>query len=119
SSDWTTPDAASESSAGLLFLQSARRVQPAFDLSPDTLSHFSTICHLVNGMPLGILLAASWLDTLSIAEIAQEIEHSFDFLEGELRDLPERQRSLRAVFMHSWNLLSEAERSAMRRCSIF
>ena len=70
-------------------------------------------------MPLGILLAASWVDTLSITEIAQEIERNFAFLEGQWRDLPERQQSLQMVFEHSWKLLTEAERSAMTWLSIF
>ena len=70
-------------------------------------------------MPLGILLAASWIEVLSPLEIAREIERSFEFLEGQWRDLPERQRSLAAVFESSWSLLSEGERSAMRCFSIF
>ena len=117
--DWTTPEEAAESSAGKLFLQSARRIQPSFDLTPDTVEGLRALCGLVRGMPLGILLAASWIDTLSVTEIAEEIQRSFDFLEGEMRDLPERQRSLRAVFEHSWNLLGETERAAMRCFSIF
>ncbi len=117
--DWTTPEEAAESSAGKLFLQSARRIQPSFDLNPDAVDGLRVLCRLVRGMPLGILLAASWIDTLSVAEIAEEIQLSFDFLEGEMRDLPERQRSLRAVFEHSWKLLGETERAAMRCFSIF
>jgi predicted ATPase/DNA-binding CsgD family transcriptional regulator len=117
--DWTTPEEAAESSAGTLFLQSARRIQPSFELTPDVVDGLSALCWLVRGMPLGILLAASWIDTLSVAEIVEEIQRSFDFLEGEMRDLPERQRSLRAVFEHSWKLLGETERAAMRCFSIF
>ncbi len=112
--DWTTPEAAAESSAGRLFLQSAQRVKPSFELTQDALPALNSICCLVRGMPLGILLAAAWVDGLTLTEIAQEIEHSFEFLEGDWRDLPERQRSLRAVFEHSWSLLTEAERSARR-----
>ena len=112
------PDAAG-SSAAQLFLQSARNVKPSFELTQDSLDALRSICRLMRGMPLGILLAASWLDTLSITEIAQEIERSFEFLDGQWRDLPERQRSLTAVFAHSWKLLTEAERSAMRCFSIF
>jgi predicted ATPase/DNA-binding CsgD family transcriptional regulator len=117
--DWTTPEAAAESSAGRLFLQSARRVKPSFALTRETLPALCSICRLVLGMPLGILLAASWTEGLTMTEIAQEIEHSFEFLEGDWRDLPERQRSLRAVFEQSWNLLTEAERAAMRCFSLF
>src|SRR6185503_1023269 len=73
----------------------------------------------VQGTPLGILLAASWLETLSLSEIAQEISSNLDFLESEMHDLPERQRSLRAVFEYSWNLLTEQEQTLFAQCSIF
>jgi hypothetical protein len=52
----------------------------------------------VEGMPLGIELAAVWLGTLSLPEINSEIEQSADFLASEWRDVPERQQSMRAVF---------------------
>jgi len=41
------------------------------------------------------------------------------FLAASARDLPARHRSLRAVFEHSWNLLTDAERNIMRRLSVF
>src|SRR5207247_7340319 len=108
--DWETPLDATEYSAVQLFLQSARRVQPAFVLDENNLKYVTRICRLVQGMPLGILLAAAWVETLSLPEIAQEIEKSLGFLETDQRDLPERQRSLRAAFDYSWNLLADSER---------
>ncbi len=116
---WKTPQEAAESSAGKLFLQSAQRVKASFELTQDTLAALNSICRMVRGMPLGILLAASWINGLTVVEIAREVEQSFEFLEGDWRDLPERQRSLRAVFEHSWSLLTEEERSAMRCFSMF
>jgi tetratricopeptide (TPR) repeat protein len=56
---------------------------------------------------------------LSPAEIAREIRRGIDFLAAELRDLPERQRSLRAVYNHSWQLLSEREREVFEETSVF
>jgi predicted ATPase/DNA-binding CsgD family transcriptional regulator/tetratricopeptide (TPR) repeat protein len=117
--DWKTLEEATASDAGRFFLQIARRAQPSFELKLATFKDLNIICRLVNGIPLGLLLAAAWMDTLSISEIRQEIQHSFEFLEGELRDLPVRQRSLRAVFEESWRLLNPAERVAMRRLSVF
>jgi tetratricopeptide (TPR) repeat protein len=70
-------------------------------------------------MPLGILLAAAWIELLSPAEVAVEIERSLDFLETGWRDVPHRQRSLRGVFDHSWALLTDREREAFRRLSVF
>jgi tetratricopeptide (TPR) repeat protein len=70
-------------------------------------------------MPLGIELAAAWTQTLSCQEISAEIERDFDFLSVSARDVPERHRSLRAVYERSWMLLSGEERSAIRRLSVF
>jgi len=68
---------------------------------------------------LGIELAAAWVPVLTCREIAREIERSLDFLATSGRDVPERHRSLRAVFDHSWNLLSAEERAALCRLSVF
>jgi len=102
-----------------LFTQQARRMQADFELSADNLPDVIRICRMVNGLPLGIVLASSWLEMLSVTEIADEIEGSIDFLETSLRDIPERQRSMRAVFDYSWNLLNETERDIFMTLSIF
>ncbi len=56
------------------------------------------IRRMVGGMPLGIILAAVWIELLSPAAIADELRRGFDLLETEMRDLPERQRNMRASF---------------------
>jgi len=110
---------ATQYSAVKLFLSSARRAQPGFELTVDNLADVAQICHLVQGMPLGILLAAGWVEMLAPAEIAAEISQSLDFLETDLRDVPERQRSMRAVFDHSWRILMEREREVLEGLSVF
>jgi serine/threonine protein kinase/tetratricopeptide (TPR) repeat protein len=117
--DWETPEDAMEYSAVKLFLQSARRVRPDFELTPDNLKYVARICKLVEGMPLGILLAASWVEMLALEEIAKEIEKNLDFLETEQRDLPDRQHSMRAVFDYSWNLLTPGEQEVFKKLSVF
>ena len=102
-----------------LFVESARRVKQDFELGDDDSRHVAQICGLVGGMPLGIVLAASWVGMLSPREIAQEIAKSSDFLETDWLDVPERQRSIRAVFDHSWNLLSDEERAVFPKLSLF
>ena len=106
------------SEAVQLFKQTARRMQPEFDLSPN-LPKIAQICHLVEGMPLGIELAASWVRYMSPAEIAQEIEKDIDFLASRVRNLPARHRSLRAVFDHSWQLLSPQEQAVLSQLVVF
>jgi predicted ATPase/DNA-binding SARP family transcriptional activator len=101
------------------FVQCARRIQPGFGLTQANLPQVLHICQLVDGMPLGILLAAAWLEMLSPAEIAAEIERSFDFLETDLKDMPQRQRSMRVVFEHSWKLLNENQQNTFASLSVF
>ena len=110
---------AEEHPAFRLFLASARRVQPGFSFKADDLVSLARICHLVMGMPLGIELAAAWVDTLSLDDIADQIQTSLDFLETELRNMPDRHRSLRAVFDAAWQRLSPIERAVFAQLSVF
>jgi len=112
-------DCAEDYSAVALFVQSAQRVQAEFVLNAQERMVVSRICQLVEGMPLAIELAAAWVQVLSCAEIASEIERSLDILTSAARDLPERHHSLNAVFEHSWNLLSSDERSLLCRLAVF
>ncbi|MBX3055028.1 MAG: tetratricopeptide repeat protein [Anaerolineae bacterium] len=102
-----------------LFLQTARAVQTSFTLSPAEQTAVVRICQLVNGLPLGIELAASWVRVLSCQDIVQELEQNLRFLSATMHDVPERHRSLWAVFSYSWNMLTGAEQQAMRQLSIF
>ncbi len=106
-------------SAVQLFLQRARQAQVDFELSVEECPDVVRICRLVEGMPLAIELAATWVPVLSCREIADEIERGLDVLTTRLRDLPERQRSLHAVFDHSWELLGEEEQWVLRQLSVF
>jgi len=117
--DSDSPGQAADYSAVKLFLETARRAQPHFEAQADNLRDVVRICRLVDGMPLGILLAAGWVRMLSLAEIASEIEKSLDILETDARGVPERQRSVRAVFDHSWRLLSAREGEVMAALSVF
>ncbi len=105
--------------AQLLFLRCARRANLRFDPTPDDLASVARICDRVEGMPLGIELAAAWARTLDAAEILDELERSFDFLVADARDVPERQRSLRAVFEQSWQGLTPADQEAFAATSVF
>jgi predicted ATPase len=102
-----------------LFEQSARRVKPDFVVGNDNLTVVARICALVEGMPLGLELAAAWADMLPLDEIASEIEQSIDFLSSDWKDAPERHRSLRAVFDSSWRSLDEFEQRIFRSLSVF
>lgn len=77
------------------------------------------ICRLLEGIPLGIEMAAAWTKVLSCSEIAAEIEHDLDFLTSTWRGMPERHQTLRIVFNGSWCLLAEAEKVTLRKLAIF
>jgi predicted ATPase/Tfp pilus assembly protein PilF len=102
-----------------LFLQCARRVRPDFSLATAGASWVARICQLVQGMPLAIELAAPWVRAMPCREIAQEIERGLGVLITTLRDVPQRHRSMRAVFDHSWGLLPSEERDVLRQLSVF
>ena len=102
-----------------LFAQSARRLQPAFELDDANLPAVARICQMVEGMPLAIVLAAAWIDTLSVDEIAAEIEQSIDILETDLRDVSDRQRSVRAVIESSWNQVDTSARDLLKRLAVY
>jgi DNA-binding CsgD family transcriptional regulator/tetratricopeptide (TPR) repeat protein len=107
---WTYP-------AVQLFIACALRAHPHFgSREADAVIR---ICRLVQGMPLAIELAAAWVGTLSPAEIADEIQRSADFLQTTMRDVPERLRSVRAVFEAAWGRLTEEERSVFCKLSVF
>jgi predicted ATPase/nucleoside phosphorylase len=106
-------------SAIQLFLQNARRVRVDISFSLAEKQSVSRICQLVQGVPLAIELASAWVRMLSCNEIVREIENSLDFLTTSMRDVPERHRSLRAVFEHSWRLLSDDEKQVYRKISVF
>jgi DNA-binding SARP family transcriptional activator/predicted ATPase len=101
-----------------LFLQAARRTLPGFAPSGQDLQSIVEITRLNQGMPLGILLAAAWIGVMPPGQILAEINRSLDFLASSYRDLPERQRSLRATFDYSWRFLGQNEQKNYTRLSI-
>ncbi len=108
-----------EFSAVQLFMQHAERTLGGRKLPAADIPCAARICQLVDGMPLGIELAAAWVRMLPCTEIAREIEQNLDFLESTLRGVPARHHSLRAVFEHSWNLLTPAEQAAFPKLAVF
>ena len=107
------------SDAVALFVQRARQVAPAFALTAANTVAVARLCTLLGGMPLGIELAASWIRTLTPADILAELAQNLDILSLTDRTAPSRHRSLRAVFEHSWNLLAPDEQRVAARLSVF
>ena len=102
-----------------LFLERARSVAPEIVFDAQHVDAIIAICRLVEGLPLGIELAASWVESYTCEEIADAIQANLDFLTTNRRDAPPRQRSLRAVFDYSWRLLGAAEQRLLAQLSVF
>jgi tetratricopeptide (TPR) repeat protein len=112
-----TPEDVFDYDAAKLFLRCAQQVRPDFDGQGQPI--VAHLCRLVGGMPLAILLAAAWVDTLPLEEIVSEIAGSLDVLTAERRDVPERHHSIRAVFEPTWRQLTAEEQNVFMRFSVF
>jgi predicted ATPase len=121
--DETEADALRVFDAIELFHRAALAARPSFDLDAE-IDSAAALVRALQGLPLAIELAAAWVRVLPVTEIAAELAQSLDLLErsgdGERTDAaPERNRSVRASFGHSWNLLAPSERQALMQLSVF
>lgn len=102
-----------------LFAEFANMMHPNIKINADERNDIIHIVDLVGGSPLALILAANWIDTLSVAEIAEEIKANLDFLSADLGDMPDRQRSMHAVIDPTWKRLTEKEQQAFMWVSVF
>ena len=102
-----------------LFLQRARQTQPRFTPDEAEMAAIVSICRLTEGMPLALELTATALREQSATQLAQALAEGRAGLSPHLRDLPERHRSMRAVFEHSWRLLTATEQTLLCAISVF
>ena len=91
------------------------------DLAVDarTLSTMVRVCRALDGMPLAIELAAARLRTMSVDQLANRLDDRFRLLTSGSRTALPRHKTLRAMVDWSWELLTDAERMALRRLSVF
>ena len=102
-----------------LFADRARRMTGWFALDKDNQEQVANLCHLVAGNPLGIELAAASLKQRTLPETIAAIQQSLDTVAARFRDIPERHRSMRAVFENSWALLTLDEQRLLAQLSRF
>jgi predicted ATPase/DNA-binding SARP family transcriptional activator/tetratricopeptide (TPR) repeat protein len=114
-----TPKDPGDYTAMQLFLECAKRVRPDFEIKTSDMADLTHICRLVGGMPLGLELAAAWVNMMPVKDIAMEIQRGIDFLETDIRNLPTRHRSLRAVCDSTWKRLNSTEQDIFARLSVF
>ncbi|MGB1249396.1 MAG: AfsR/SARP family transcriptional regulator [Candidatus Promineifilaceae bacterium] len=111
-----------ESAAGRssieLFAERAMRAS-GYALHPNDLTHIVAICRAVEGVPLAIELAAGWTSYMRVSTIAETLQQDVGQLESANVDVPDRHRSLQAVFDSSWSLLPIKEQQLLASLAVF
>lgn len=102
-----------------LFEERAQLAQFDFSLTPENITSVAQICHRVDGIPLGIELAAAKVSLLSTQQIAEQLDESINLLTGGSRTALPRHQTMRASMDWSWGMLTEAEQIVMRQLSVF
>jgi predicted ATPase len=117
-SDDADPGELERAPAVRFFVRHARRVRPWWRPSADELRHVGRVCRAVEGLPLGLELAATWIRALPLEEIGSAIENDLDLLASDAPDAAGGRRSAAAALERSWNLLEASERRVMRRLAV-
>ncbi len=112
-------ESAQLSDAVQLFIARAARHGERFSSGGRALESITQICDQLEGLPLAIEIAASWTRLLSVRELSAQLAERETLLETDLRDLPERHRSIWSILGHTWQGLTDAQRQAMIRLSVF
>ena len=102
-----------------LFEERAQPVRSNFSLTAENIPFIAQICRRLDGIPLAIELAAARVDFLSVEQIAAKLDESFDLLTNGNRAAMPRQQTIRGSIEWSWDLLPAAERTVLRRLSVF
>jgi predicted ATPase/DNA-binding XRE family transcriptional regulator len=105
------------SAAGRLFLDRARSVLPGFDVTADNACDVASICWRLGGLPLALELAAGKTKLLAPRDLLARLDTALSV--GWTRDLPERQRTMRATLDWSYQLLTSGEQTLFRHLGIF
>jgi predicted ATPase len=115
----SSPAGLMECASIALFVQRATAVKPDFTLTTKNAPAVADICRHLDGLPLGIELAAARIKVLPPTELLARIESRLELLTGGAKDLPERQRTLRRNIDWSYGLLTPSEQKLLRRLSVF
>jgi predicted ATPase len=120
---WRVPsldvNAGTESAAVNLFVDRAQSVVSDFSLAqPGEADAVVEICRRLDGIPLAIELAASRMASMTVSEVRDRLDQRFRLLVGSRRGLA-RHQTLRHAVAWSYDLLADAEKLLLERCSVF
>ena len=120
---WPVPSldvrAGIDSAAVALFVERASSVAPGFSLAnADEASAVAEICRRLDGIPLAIELAASRMASMTASEVRDRLDQRFRLLVGSRRG-QSRHHTLRHAVAWSYDLLGDAEKALLERCSVF
>ncbi len=102
-----------------LFVDRAVATTPGFTVTNENAPAVAQVCQRLDGIPLAIELAAARIKVLAVEQIAARLDDRFRLLTGGSRTLLPRQQTLRATLDWSYGLLSDQERTVLRRLSVF
>lgn len=117
--DPSDPASATEADSVQLFLNTARRVNPRFQVTPDALATIAAVCAAVEGLPLAVILAASWVRFMSLEAIRESVLADPLQLSSDLTDIPQRHRRLDGVVASTLVHLPEPEQQRLKHLSVF
>ncbi|MGA9489725.1 MAG: adenylate/guanylate cyclase domain-containing protein, partial [Mycobacterium sp.] len=117
---WPVPSldvgAGVDSAAVALFVERAQNVSPRFTVGDA--DAVVEICRRLDGIPLAIELAASRMASMTASEVRDRLDQRFRLLVGSRRGLA-RHQTLRQAAAWSYDLLDDAEKALLDRCSVF
>ena len=120
---WLVPSldvgAGIDSAAASLFVERAQGMAPGFSIvGGDEAAAVNEICRRLDGIPLAIELAASRMASMTASEVRDRLDDRFKLLVGSRRGV-ERHHTLRDAVAWSCDLLDDAEKTLLERCSVF
>jgi predicted ATPase/DNA-binding CsgD family transcriptional regulator len=114
-----TVDTLSQSAAVRLFVDRAHRAAPSFTFHAGNAAHVVQICRQLDGLPLALELGAAQLAAHSLQELSSQLRDPLSTFGGSFRDLPTRQRTLRAAIAWSYALLDPLAQRTLRTLAVF
>lgn len=102
-----------------LFVDRTRNALPDFKVTTQNAKPLAHVCHRLDGIPLAIELAAARTHVMQVEQIAARLDDRFRLLTSDSRITLPRHKTLRALIDWSYDLLTEAEQTVLRRLSVF